>query len=187
MELNNYSDFKTDLEWSKSFTDQWDNFYKSKHFELLLQKMRRKKNIKIVNIDHSDNILFQKETHLDTVVALSSGSSLLIDEKVLRYPKNILRYPSCINEFPIEVCCNPNTGGKHDGWGYHIGITICMVYTTLDNLFLNEPVVFTISNRFINEIVRNDVFHAIPSKSTGGLYSSICKWIPRNILKEYFP
>jgi len=182
------SDFNNDRQWSKQFDSLWDSFYKSDGFKQLLAKMRLKGSVAVKSIDRSENELFQKESYLDAVISLSTGSSLLCDEKNLRYPKRINEFPTCANSFPVEVCSNPNAGGKHDGWAYHIGTTICMVYIDMyDSDFFVPPVVFTISQRFIDEVVRNNDIKTIPSNSTNGLYHSVCKWVPRNVLEKYWP
>jgi hypothetical protein len=183
-EVIELSDFRKDLKFSEKFVEHWDQFYKSKDFYSTLQKIRRKGEVKIKKIDRSGNTLFQKETHLDTIIQLSTGSSLLVDEKVLRYPM----HDDWLNTFPVEVCCNPNNGGKRDGWGYHIGVTICMAFSDpFEAGFFTPPVVYTISNKFIDEVVRNNTYEAKQSRSTDGLYQSTCKFIPRNVLKKYFP
>ena len=180
--------YEQDKIWSETFNDDWDNYYKSVIFFNLLQKLRKRGKVEITNIDRDDNPIFQKETYLDVVLSLSTGSSLLIDEKMLRYPRRILEFPDNINQFPIEVCSNPNAGGKHDGWGYHIGTTIVMVHATpLGDAFVDDPVVFTITQKFVDDVVRNNNYPTFPVRSTNGLYRSVCKWISRRVLDDYFP
>lgn len=184
------SDFYTEVKRSQYFQPYWNEFYKSQYFYDVLQRIRKKGKVEILNIDRSENPLFQSETYLDAVISLSTGTSIRIDEKTPRYA---LRYNGDFavikNMYPVEVWSNPT--GKKDGWGYHIGTTICQTYASpLDDCFCVErpPVIYTISQNFVDNVIRNPDFPSRPnSRTTNNLYRSGYKWVPRKILEGYFP
>lgn len=134
--------------------------------------------VMITSIDTSDNELFQKETYLDCIVGLNTGSSLRIDFKLNRYDSGLPNYP-------VEFVSNP--GGKPDGWGYHEGITI--IHFKIDELAgktPEEPVVYTIDRDFINNVTRNQFYGNFSSPSTDGLYTSRFRSVPRQVLEKYW-
>ena len=176
--------FYDDLEKSKKFEKNWDEWYQSDDFYERLQKMRKKGKVEILNIDRSDNELFQKMSYLDTVITLSTGSALLIDEKVRKW------IPNFKGEFPVELWSNPNKGGKPDGWGYHVGVTMAQAKVDFETVsFVGEsPVIYTITQDFENNVTRQigKKYRKIINSSTNGLYSSGFGPIPRKILESYW-
>jgi len=194
------SDFKTEMVRSKYFSPFWKQYYESDTFHDIIKKLHLRGDVRVVNIDQSENEIFQKEAYLDSIIALSSGTSLKMDEKTNRHGIMIkygYGYESGgdygINHdmFPVEVWSNPNKDGKHDGWGYHIGTTIAQTYANYsDDGFMPNfnPVVYTITSKFVDDVIRNETFSCIPNtKTTNNLYRSGYKWVPRKILEDYFP
>ncbi|HUV72209.1 MAG TPA: hypothetical protein VMW25_04315 [Clostridia bacterium] len=180
-------DFNKDLEKSKKFEKCWDEWYQSQDFYGRLQKMRLKGKVEILKVDRSDNELFQKMSYLDTVITLSTGSALLIDEKVTGWK------PEFKGDFLVEVWSNPNKGGKSDGWGYHVGTTIAQAKVDFETVsFVGEPpVLYTITTGFIDNVTREIGFEkkyrCYVNASTGGLYKSGFGPIKRNVLEAYWP
>jgi hypothetical protein len=173
------SSFYKDKKFSEKeeFKKSFDEFYNSDYFKWKLQKLRKKGKVEIVSIDRSNNPLFQKITNLDAIIQLSTGSALLIDEKIGRFFND--------GKFAVEVVSNPN--GKRDGWGYHIGLTIVHAISNKEqNGFITRPIVYMISEKFINDIVRNNTYTIRFNKSTNGLYRSMFKWIPYDVLEQYW-
>jgi hypothetical protein len=178
--------YKEDNEWSKKQNHLFDKWYKTEEFAKLLSKLRLKGKVEIKRIDRSENPLFQSMTYLDAVIELSTGSSLLIDEKAMRWKPYLDNNPSYANNFAVEVCSNPT--GKKDGWAYHEGIVVVHARINKDETgFYNSPLVYRISQNFINDIVRGKKFETNIAPKTNGLYNSIYKWVPREELEVYWP
>jgi hypothetical protein len=181
MEMINMG-FNSDMNFSKKCQPLFDEYYKTELFKSILQKLRLKGKVEIERIDRSENVLFQTEAYLDAIIVLSCGSSLKIDEKVVRSWK-----PE-YDQFPIEVWSNPNKGGKHDGSDYHIGTTIIRMPVDQEGTkMIAKPIVYNVTNQYIDEVVRNSNYPARPNKSTDGLYCSGYKYIPRAVFDKYFP
>jgi len=179
-------DFKNDLEFSEQFIPVWDKYYYTEHFNKLLQKLSKRGKLFITKIDRSDNLLFQKETHLDVVILLSNGTSLKIDEKVLRYKDPEKTALSFFNNYPVEVSSNPTLGNA--GWAYNDGTLIIYGRSNkTEDGFVGEPLLFKTTEKFKEEICRNSEYKTIPSLSTNGLYRSVCKLVPREVLEKYYP
>lgn len=178
--------YKEDNNWSRKQNHLFDEWYKTKEFADLLSKLRLKGKVEIKRIDRSENPLFQSMTYLDAVVELSTGSSLLIDEKAMRWKPYLETKPEYANNFAVEVCSNPN--GKKDGWAYHEGIVVVHARINKDETgFFNQPLVYRINQDFINNVVRGKRFDTNFAPNTNGLYASLYKWVPREELEVYWP
>ena len=178
--------FHKDKEFSEKFNSCWDKWYQSEEFYNKLQLLRKKGKVKILKIDRCDNPIFQKMSYLDTIITLSTGSALLIDEKVTNW------IPRFKGQWPVELFSNPTKYGKSDGWGYHVGTT--MVQAKVDketNSFIGEtPIIYTITQDFVDNVTRqikkDGKYFLHINASTGGLYNSGFGAIPRNILESYW-
>lgn len=182
----NRTNFNEDVSFADRCKLLWESYLESKEFIEKLQALRKKGKVEVSNIDYSENLLFQRETYLDAIISLNVGSSLLIDFKSLR--PNLWRKKEDV--FPVEVVSNPTKFGKSDGWGYHEGLVI--LQGMVDDAkkpteFIMKPVVYRITHKFIEEVVRNDKWQYHPNWSTNGLYQSGFRNIPRYILNQYFP
>lgn len=176
-------DFNNDYSFSKEYQPFFDEYYSSKAFYNKMQMLRKKGVISIEKQYRSEHPLFQQESYLDIIMQLNTGSQIRIDEKVNRC-YDLSKEPN----YPVEVFSNPTKGGKPDGWGYHIGTTMIQAKVNVEpKYFWEEPVIYTINNKFIDEVTRNNSYPIHPNKSTNGLYNSGYRWIPRYVLEKYWP
>jgi hypothetical protein len=184
-------DFNVDDEFSKKCRPFYDEYYKTEAFRLVLQKLCLRGRVDIIKTDRDENPLFQKETFLDAIMTLSTGTSIKIDEKAERFRPGDPDY--YLDNYCIEVVSNPNAGGKHDGWAYHVGTVIVKLRARVDEkdtpvCMVSRPAVFMISEQFKNEVVRPILkYPSYQNKATGGLFNSRFKVVPISVLECYFP
>jgi len=185
------SSFKKDLTFSerKEFKVAFDYFYKSKEFLELLKMMRKRGIVEPAGEwkrkdDPKFIELAQDIMGIDVIMPLSCGGNLQIDEKVSRHTA----WANHQLEYPVEVVCNPNKGGKHDGWGYHDGIVIIHARSNpAEDGFVGTPLVYRISEKFINEVIRNKKYKVRINAATDGLYQSGFIYVPTIVLRGYWP
>jgi hypothetical protein len=170
-------DFEKDLAWSKRFASVFDEYYTGGHFKEFVHGayLRTPPDLHF-DVVRRDDSFYQQGINADVLVKMSNGNRLIIDEKVSR-PK----YAGS-DVYPIETVSV--TKPKKDGWGYKTGTTIVFARSNaLENGFHGNPVIFTISERFINEVVRNGNYPtcSVPNKG----YYTIIKLVPKRVLDTY--
>lgn len=177
-------DFWKDLEFSENpaFWVDYDIFYESDFFrEKFLSIMYRRKVPTVTKIIRSKDILMQKGAGIDALIALSNGTTLLIDEKTDRHI-----HAHSPNIF-LEIMSNPSSEYQTEGWAYHRGryFSYSCSNETESGLFY-RPVFFFIDEGFINAFNRNSKYRTVPCKKlTNGLYCSIGKIIPRKDIEKF--
>lgn len=193
----------------KDFSDKhrkkFEDFIESDDFKKHLQKMLKRGLLSINKIMffETDNYpleykeiinSLQMNGKLDAIVSTNLGLPLFIDFKAEqsddRYD-NETKHKEGNTEYVIEIQSNPNK--QTAGWAYHRGVTIIKGKINKEGTaFLYTPIIFTISEKFINEICRDGInfgkYRFTPNKySTDGFYRSGYIRVPEKDLIQYFP
>lgn len=176
--MNEIANFDNDFKLSAKFKKEFNKFYLSEHFKENYIKPMYKVNrgVFVKEISRSDDLKLQIGVQCDAVLKLSNGNRLLMDDKVQRG-----RYIDF--GFPIEVVSN--TAKKTDGWGYKKGVRICFAQLNEDNEgFLERPFCFSITDSFIDEVVRSNNFITKLARNKG--YYTVFKKVPKDVLMKYW-
>ena len=146
------TNFHESMTWAEQFVPVWNAYYQSEAF-LNYQKGLYKKNVglKLVKTIRKDDLEWQKDWKADVCHKFNNGSYIIGDEKVRS--NDTIKY----NDVLIEIVSNTTTQAQ--GWEYNKDRTIFYTASNpLKNGFAYEPIIFVCSNRFIENICRNEIY-----------------------------